>query len=147
MKGERRQVTVLFADCKGLLDLLADCDPEEARVLLDGVLERMRDAVHRYDGMVNQVMGDGIMALFGAPLEFEDHAIRACHAALAMPEAIARYNAEVRRSQRLTTQIRVAVNSGEVLVRALGSDLRMDYTAVGDTVTVASHLLECPESH
>src|SRR5262249_34894674 len=84
LEGERKQVTVLFADLKGSLELLADRDPEEARSLLDPVLERMMEAVHRYEGTVNQVMGDGIMALFGAPLAHEDHAVRACYAALRM---------------------------------------------------------------
>ena len=84
LEGERKQVTVLFADLKGSMELLADRDPEEARKLLDPVLERMMEAVHRYEGTVNQVMGDGIMALFGAPLAHEDHAVRACYAALDM---------------------------------------------------------------
>ena len=84
LEGERKQVTVLFADLKGSLELLADRDPEEARQLLDPVLERMMASVHRYEGTVNQVMGDGIMALFGAPITHEDHALRACYAALAM---------------------------------------------------------------
>ena len=91
LEGERKQVTVLFADLKGSMELLADRDPEEARQLLDPVLERMMAAVHRYEGTVNQVMGDGIMALFGAPLAHEDHAVRACYAALHMQEAIGRY--------------------------------------------------------
>ena len=82
LEGERKQVTVLFADLKGSMELLADRDPEEARAILDPVLERMMEAVHRYEGTVNQVMGDGIMALFGAPLAHEDHAVRACYAAL-----------------------------------------------------------------
>jgi Adenylate and Guanylate cyclase catalytic domain/Double zinc ribbon len=84
LEGERKQVTVLFADLKGSMELLADCDPEEARKLLDPVLEHMMEAVHRYEGTVNQVMGDGIMALFGAPLAHEDHAVRACYAGLRM---------------------------------------------------------------
>ena len=88
LEGERKQVTVLFADLKGSMELLADRDPEEARQLLDPVLERMMAAVHRYEGTVNQVMGDGIMALFGAPIAHEDHAVRACYAALAMHAAI-----------------------------------------------------------
>ena len=91
LEGERKQVTVLFADLKGSMELLAERDPEEARKLLDPVLERMMDAVHRYEGTVNQVMGDGIMALFGAPLAHEDHAVRACHAALRMQESVKRY--------------------------------------------------------
>ena len=93
LEGERKQVTVLFADLKGSMELLADRDPEEARQLLDPVLERLMAAVHRYEGTVNQVMGDGIMALFGAPLAHEDHAVRACYAALAMQESIRHYSA------------------------------------------------------
>jgi class 3 adenylate cyclase len=99
LEGERKQVTVLFADLKGSMELLADRDPEEARQLLDPVLERMMAAVHRYEGTVNQVMGDGIMALFGAPIAHEDHAVRACYAALAMQEPIKHYAAEVQRSR------------------------------------------------
>ena len=98
LEGERKQVTVLFADLKGSMELLADRDPEEARKLLDPVLERMMEAVHRYEGTVNQVMGDGIMALFGAPLAHEDHAVRACYAALDMQAAMRRYAEEVRRA-------------------------------------------------
>ena len=101
LEGERKQVTVLFADLKGSMELLADRDPEEARKLLDPVLERMMEAVHRYEGTVNQVMGDGIMALFGAPLAHEDHAVRACYAALGMQEAIARHAEEMRRAHGL----------------------------------------------
>ena len=98
LEGERKQVTVLFADLKGSMELLADRDPEEARKILDPVLERMMEAVHRYEGTVNQVMGDGIMALFGAPLAHEDHAVRACYAALRMQESVKKYAEEVRRS-------------------------------------------------
>src|SRR5919109_2812102 len=119
LEGERKQVTVLFADLKGSMELLADRDPEEARQLLDPVLERMMEAVHRYEGTVNQVMGDGIMALFGAPISHEDHAIRACYAALAMQEAIHRYGDEVRRMHGIAVQIRVGLNSGSVVVRAI----------------------------
>ena len=89
---------MLFADLKGSMELLADRDPEEARKLLDPVLERMMEAVHRYEGTVNQVMGDGIMALFGAPLAHEDHAVRACYAALRMQESVKQYAEEVRRA-------------------------------------------------
>src|SRR6266446_3267300 len=101
LEGERKQVTVLFADLKGSMELLADRDPEEARQVLDPVLERMMAAVHRYEGTVNQVMGDGIMALFGAPLAHEDHAARACYAALAMQDAVQRYADELRRTAAL----------------------------------------------
>ena len=91
LEGERKQVTVLFADLKGSMELLADRDPDEARKILDPVLELMIDAVHRYEGTVNQVMGDGIMALFGAPIAHEDHAIRACYAALRMQQSVGKY--------------------------------------------------------
>ncbi|HWC01973.1 MAG TPA: AAA family ATPase [Methylomirabilota bacterium] len=140
LEGERKQVTVLFADLKGSMELLADRDPEEARKLLDPVLERMMTAVHRYEGTVNQVMGDGIMALFGAPVAHEDHAVRACYAALDMHAAIRRYAVQVRRSHGVLLQVRVGVNSGEVVVRAIGSDLRMDYTAVGQTTHLAARM-------
>src|SRR5262245_46953128 len=140
LEGERKQVTVLFADLKGSMELLADRDPEEARQLLDPVLERMMAAVHRYEGTVNQVMGDGIMALFGAPIAHEDHAVRACYAALAMQHAVARYAEEVRRQQGLDVLMRVGLNSGEVVVRAIGNDLHMDYTAVGQTTHLAARM-------
>src|SRR3954454_10501527 len=140
LEGERKQVTVLFADLKGSMELLADRDPEEARAILDPVLERMMDAVHRYEGTVNQVMGDGIMALFGAPLAHEDHAVRACYAALRMQESVKQYAEDVRRAEGLTLAIRVGLNSGEVVVRSIGSDLHMDYTAVGQTTHLAARM-------
>ncbi len=140
LEGERKQVTVMFADLKSSLELLADRDPEEARRLLDPVLERMIDAVHRYEGTVNQVMGDGIMALFGAPIAHEDHAVRACYAALKMQESVRRYSDEVRRSHGVPLFIRVGLNSGEVVVRSIGSDLHMDYTAVGQTTHLAARM-------
>ena len=140
LEGERKQVTVLFADLKGSMELLADRDPEEARKLLDPVLERMMEAVHRYEGTVNQVMGDGIMALFGAPLAHEDHAVRACYAALRMQESVRQYAEGVRRDEGVSIQIRVGVNSGDVVVRSIGSDLRMDYTAVGQTTHLAARM-------
>src|SRR6266571_2825526 len=96
LEGERKQVTVLFADLKGSMELLAGRDPEDARKILDPVLERMMEAVHRYEGTVNQVMGDGIMALFGAPLAHEDHALRACYAALAMQADMQRFTPDAR---------------------------------------------------
>jgi class 3 adenylate cyclase/tetratricopeptide (TPR) repeat protein len=140
LEGERKQVTVLFADLKGSMELLADRDPEEARKLLDPVLERMMEAVHHYEGTVNQVMGDGIMALFGAPIAHEDHAVRACYAALRMQESVNRYAEEARRAHGVTVQIRVGLNSGEVVVRAIGNDLHMDYTAVGETTHLAARM-------
>src|SRR6201993_3960050 len=122
------------------MELLAERDPEEARKILDPVLERMMEAVHRYEGTVNQVMGDGIMALFGAPLAHEDHGVRACYAALRMQEAMKKYAEEVRRKHGITVRIRVGLNSGQVVVRAIGSDLHMDYTAVGQTTHLAARM-------
>jgi class 3 adenylate cyclase/tetratricopeptide (TPR) repeat protein len=140
LEGERKQVTVLFADLKGSMELLADRDPEEARKILDPVLEQMMEAVHRYEGTVNQVMGDGIMALFGAPLAHEDHAVRACYAALRMQESVKRYGETVRRQEGIFPQIRVGLNSGEVVVRSIASDLHIDYTAVGETTHLAARV-------
>ncbi len=140
LEGERKQVTVLFADMKGSMELLADRDPEDARTILDPVLELMMEAVHRYEGTVNQVMGDGIMALFGAPLAHEDHAVRACYAALRMQESVAQYAESIFRSHGVPIQVRQGLNSGEVVVRAIGSDLHMDYTAVGQTAHLAARM-------
>ncbi len=140
LEGERKLVTVLFADMKGSMELLADKDPEDARRLLDTVLERMIDAVHRYEGTVNQVMGDGIMALFGAPLAHENHAVRACYAALRMQEDIGRYGDDIQRTLGVPVQIRVGLNSGEVVVGSIGSDLRMEYSAVGQTTHLAARM-------
>src|SRR5437870_5195337 len=140
LEGERKQISVLFADLKGSMELLADRDPEEARKLLDPVLELMMDAVHRYEGTVNQVMGDGIMALFGAPLALEDHAVRACYAALAMQASIREYAQNAGRSQDIAVQIRVGLNSGDVVVRAIGNDLHMDYSAIGQTTHLAARM-------
>ncbi len=140
LEGERKQVTVLFADLKGSTELIEGLDPEEARKLLDPALHVMMDAVHRYEGTVNQVLGDGIMALFGAPVAHEDHAVRACYAALAMQAAMRRYAEEVRRSHGLEMQARVGLNSGEVVVRSIGNDLHMDYSAVGQTTHLAARM-------
>jgi len=140
LEGERKQVTVLFADMKDSMEMLAGRDPEEARKILDPVLELMMEAVHHYEGTVNQVMGDGIMALFGAPLTHEDHAVRACYAALRMQEAIVGFAEELHRSRGMDIKIRVGLHSGEVIVRSIGNDLHMDYTAVGQTTHLAARM-------
>jgi predicted ATPase/class 3 adenylate cyclase len=140
LEGERKQVTILFADLKGSTELIRDLDPEAAHHLLDPALQRMMDAVHRYEGTVNQVLGDGIMALFGAPIAHEDHALRACYAALAMQIELRRYAEEVRRTQGLEVQLRVGLNSGDVVVRTIGNDLHMDYSAVGQTTHLAARM-------
>jgi class 3 adenylate cyclase len=140
LEGERKQVTVLFADIVGSLRIIADRDPEEAQKLLDPVLDHMLEAVHHYEGMVNRVMGDGIMALFGAPLAHEDHAVRACYAALRMQQTIARYAEEIRRIHGAPITIRVGINSGEIVVSSINNDLYMDYTVVGQTAHLASRM-------
>ena len=140
LEGERKQVTVLFANLQGAAEWLADRDPEEAQRLLDPLLDRMLEAVHRYEGTVNHISGDGIMALFGAPLAHEDHAARACYAALAMQKAIRQYTEELRRANGIEIQLWVGLNSGEVVVRAIGNDLHMEYSAVGQTTFLAARL-------
>ena len=140
LEGERKQVTVLFADIKDSTELIRGLDPEAAQQLIDPALHRMMDAVHRFEGTVNQVLGDGIMALFGAPIAHEDHALRACYAALAMQAAMLAYTEEVRRIQGLELRMRVGLNSGEVVVRAIGNDLHMDYSAVGETTHLAARM-------
>jgi class 3 adenylate cyclase len=140
LQGERKQVTVLFADLKDSTELIRGLDPEAAQQLLDPALHHMMDAVHRFEGTVNQVLGDGIMALFGAPIAHEDHALRACYAALAMQTAMRVYTEEVRRTRGLALRMRVGLNSGEVVVRAIGNDLHMDYSAVGETTHLAARM-------
>jgi class 3 adenylate cyclase/tetratricopeptide (TPR) repeat protein len=140
LEGERKQVTVLFADIVGSTELIQDLDPEDAQRLLDGVVQRMMEAVHRYEGTVSRLMGDGLMALFGAPIGHEDHAVRACYAALAMQDGIRRYADELRREHGLEVEVRVGLNSGEVIVRLISDDLHMDYTAMGQTVHLASRM-------
>jgi class 3 adenylate cyclase len=145
LEGERKQVTVLFADLKGSMELLADQDPEEARQILDPVLELMLEAVHHYEGTVNQVMGDGVMALFGAPLAHEDHAVRACYAALRMQDRVQRHADEIKQAHGIAIRIRIGLNSGEVVVRSISNDLHMDYTAVGQTTHLAARMEQMAE--
>ena len=140
LEGERKQVTVLFADIKGSTELIADQDPEDADRLLNPVIDCMMEAVHQYEGTVTRVMGDGIMALFGAPIAHEDHAVRACFAALLMQEAMRRHSEEVRREQGFTVHIRVGLHSGEVVVRSIGNDLYMEYTAIGQSAHLAARM-------
>jgi class 3 adenylate cyclase len=140
LEGERKQVTVLFADIKDSTELIKDLDAEAAQQLLDPALHHMMDAVHRFEGTVNQVLGDGIMALFGAPIAHEDHALRACYAALAMQAALRAYTEEVRRTHGLELRIRVGLNAGEVVVRTIRNDLHMDYSAVGETTHLAARM-------
>ncbi len=136
IEGERKQVTVLFADIRGSTSVIEKLDPEDVRKYFDPVLHIMMDAVHRYEGTVNQVLGDGIMALFGAPLTHEDHALRACYAALAMQEAMRRYGD----AARGPLKIGIGINSGEVVVRSITNDLNIDYSALGHTTHLAARM-------
>jgi class 3 adenylate cyclase/tetratricopeptide (TPR) repeat protein len=140
IEDERKQVTVLFADIKSSLELIADRDPEDASKILDAVLQLMIYAVHQYEGTVNRVMGDGVMALFGVPAALENHAVRACYAALFMQETIKQFSEETRRTEGLHVQVRIGLNSGEVLLRSIRSDLQMEYAAVGETTHLAARM-------
>ena len=140
LEGERKQVTVLFADIKGSMELIQGSDPEEARRILDPTIGAMMSAVHRYEGTVNKVLGDGIMALFGAPIAHEDHAVRACYAALAMQKALRELSQRTRHEFGVEVQVRTGIHSGEVVVRTIGNDLTMDYDAIGPTTHLASRM-------
>jgi predicted ATPase/class 3 adenylate cyclase len=140
MEGERKIVTVLFADIKGSMEIMETLDPEEAKELLDPCLQMMIEAVHRAEGTVNRLLGDGLMALFGAPLALEDHPQRALYAALRMHEAVKRYAAELSQHHNISLQIRVGINTGEVVVRTISNDLYMDYSAVGHVVGLAARM-------
>src|SRR5512145_1016900 len=139
-EGERKLVTILFADLKGSMELIADRDPEDVRKLLDPVLEHMCEAVEKYGGTVNQLMGDGIMALFGAPISWEDHAVRACHAALNMQDLVRHYGDGIQREYGVPIQIRVGLNSGEAVLRVSGHGLYTSYVAVGEAVHIAARM-------
>jgi class 3 adenylate cyclase/tetratricopeptide (TPR) repeat protein len=140
LEGERKQVTVLFADVKGSMELAGSVDPEAWHTILDGFFQILADGVHRFEGVVNQYTGDGIMALFGAPIAHEDHAQRACYAVLALREELQQYAREVKRQHGLGFATRMGLHSGEVVVGKIGDDLRMDYTAQGHTVGLAQRM-------
>src|SRR5712664_2352547 len=141
LEGERKQVTVLFADVKGFTAMSERLDPEEVHSIMDRAFEVILGAVHRYEGTINQFLGDGVMALFGAPIAHEDHSHRALGAALAIQRELGPLREEVRRAHRVEFRVRIGVNTGLVVVGAIGRDLRMDYTAVGDTTNLASRML------
>jgi class 3 adenylate cyclase len=140
LEGERKQVTVLFADVKGSMELAEQLDPEQWHAILDKFFAILAEGVHRFEGTVNQYTGDGIMALFGAPIAHEDHAQRACHAALHARDAVREYAREVRTRYGVPFGVRVGLNSGDVVVGRIGDDLRMDYTAQGLTVGLAQRM-------
>jgi adenylate cyclase len=139
-EGERKLVTVLFVDCAGFTALAAKLDPEELHGVMDGCFAHLAEAVHRYEGTVNQYTGDGIMALFGAPVAHEDHAVRAVAAALAIQQASREYSVGLERERGFGLPLRIGINTGPVVVGRIGDDLRMDYTAQGPTVNLAARL-------
>jgi class 3 adenylate cyclase len=139
--GERKTITALFADLKGSTALIEGLDPEEARALIDPALQVMMDAVHRYDGYVAQALGDGIFALFGAPLAHEDHPQRALYAALRMQEEMRRYSDQIRLKHGVPLAMRVGINTGEVVVRSIRKDdLHTDYVPVGHSTNLAARM-------
>lgn len=140
VEGERKQVTVLFVDIKESMTLAENVDPEDWHRILDGLFAVLSESIHRFEGTVNQFTGDGIMALFGAPIAHEDHARRSCYAAIHLLDQVERYSEKLRREEGLNFSIRVGINSGEVVVGRIGEDLRMDYTAQGHTVGLASRM-------
>ncbi|HUF94338.1 MAG TPA: adenylate/guanylate cyclase domain-containing protein, partial [Candidatus Limnocylindria bacterium] len=145
LAGERKQVTVLFADVAGFTSMSERLDPEDVHGLINGGFEVMLAGIHRFEGTVNQFLGDGLMALFGAPVAHEDHPQRAAHAALAMQAALAVYRERLRRERGVDFRVRMGLNTGLVVVAAIGDNLRMDYTAVGDITNTAARMQQLAE--
>jgi class 3 adenylate cyclase len=146
LEGERKQVTVLFADVKGSMDLAEQVDLEEWHKIMDRFFAILSEGIHRFEGTINQFTGDGIMALFGAPIAHEDHARRACYGALYLRDELRRYADDLRRKSSVNFSVRMGMNSGEVVVGKIGDDLRMDYTAQGHTVGLAARMEQLAEA-
>jgi class 3 adenylate cyclase/tetratricopeptide (TPR) repeat protein len=140
VEGERKLVTVLFADVANFTTISEKLDPEEIHAIMDGCFKILMDEIHKYEGTINQFTGDGVMALFGAPLAHEDHAARACHASLSIQHALTDYGEKLMKTCGIDFKMRIGLNSGPVVVGAIGDDLRMDYTAIGDTINLASRM-------
>ncbi len=140
IEGERKLVTVLFADVANYTSMSEKLDPEDIHQIMDGCFKILMDEIHKYEGTINQFTGDGVMALFGAPVAHEDHAQRACHASLSIQKAIKEYGTKVQKDFGVDFKMRIGLNSGPVIVGSIGDDLRMDYTAVGDTSNLASRI-------
>ena len=140
IEGERKLVTVLFADVANYTAMSEKLDPEEVHQIMDGCFNILMDEIHRYEGTINQFTGDGVMALFGAPLAHEDHAQRACYGALSIQRALENYREKIKHDYNIDFKMRIGLNSGPVVVGSIGDDLRMDYTALGDTTNLASRL-------
>jgi len=140
IEGERKLVTVLFADVANYTSISEKLDAEEVHQIMDGCFKVLMDEIHRYEGTIDKFTGDGVMALFGAPVAHEDHAQRACYAALAMQRVMGEYGEKVEKECGVEFRMRVGLNSGPVIVGSVGNDLRMDYTAIGDTTNLASRM-------
>jgi class 3 adenylate cyclase len=140
IEGERKLVTVLFADVANYTSLAEKLDPEEVHQIMDGCFKVLMEEIHKYEGTINQFTGDGVMSLFGAPVAHEDHALRACHAALSIQQGMGAYGERILRDYGVDFKMRMGLNSGPVIVGSIGDDLRMDYTAVGDTTNLASRI-------
>src|SRR5262249_1876691 len=145
LTGERKQVTVLFADVSGFTSISERLDPEDVHALINRAFEVMLAEIHRYEGTANQFLGDGLMALFGAPLAHEDHAQRAAHAALAMQASLARYREELACTRGIDFRVRMGLNTGLVVVGAIADNPRQDYTAVGETTNAAAGMQQLAE--
>jgi class 3 adenylate cyclase len=145
VEGERKLVTVLFADVANFTSIAEKLDPEEVHQIMDGCFKILMDEIHKYEGTINQFTGDGVMALFGAPVAHEDHAQRACHAALSTQKAMADYGEKIKEDRGMDFLMRIGLNSGPVVVGTIGDDLRMDYTAAGDTTNLAARLQSLAE--
>jgi class 3 adenylate cyclase len=140
LEGERKQVTVLFADVAGFTSISEKLDPEQVHQVMDGCFKILMDEIHRHQGTINQFTGDGVMALFGAPAAIEDHAGNACQAALAIQKAMKPFSGELQKKYGCDFKMRIGLNSGPVIVGSIGDDLRMDYTAIGDTTNLAARM-------
>ena len=140
IEGERKLVTVLFADVANYTSISEKIDPEEVHQMMDGCFKILMDEIHRYEGTINQFAGDGVMALFGAPLAHEDHAQHACYAALAIQKGLGEYEEQLTNERGIDFKMRIGLNSGPVIVGSIGDDLRMDYTAIGDTTNLAARM-------
>ena len=140
IEGERKRVTVLFADVTGFTSMSEKLDPEQVHQIMDGCFKILMDEIHNHQGTINQFTGDGVMALFGAPMAIENHAQNACQAALSIQSAIKKYSKKLKTKLGLDFKMRIGLNSGPVIVGSIGDDLRMDYTAVGDTTNLAARM-------
>jgi class 3 adenylate cyclase len=145
IEGERKLVTVFFADVANYTSIAEQLDPEEVHQIMDGCFKILMDEIHKYEGTINQFTGDGVMALFGAPVAHEDHAQRACHAALFAQKVMGEYGEKIKEERGMDFLMRIGINSGPVVVGTIGDDLRMDYTAAGDTTNLAARLQSLAE--